>query len=154
MTYRRIISLDPGGSTGWAMRDKDGGISHGTFGPEEHHVELWSFLDFNTPAVIVCERFVYQRRELDKGVSLRLDSMEYIGLVKLFLGLRMSTQGELVLQTPSQAKHMWSDENLKRLGLWGKTPHSRDALRHLLYYLCVNADESETRMDLLTRGKK
>jgi hypothetical protein len=133
----KIMGIDPGGTTGLATYDMvDDHWEVWELGPEPHHWELHELLMFDT-ATVVCESFQYQRRELDKGVSLVLDSVEYIGIVKLVLG----GSQHLVFQTPAQgkvtAKNFWTDEKLKQLGLYEKTnsAHQRDAVGHILYYV-------------------
>jgi hypothetical protein len=97
--------------------------------------------------VIIYERFQYQRRELDKGVSLVLDSVEYIGIIKLcskrmHLDKGFAYKHQLVEQTPAQAKNFWTDDKLKKVGLYTSgSAHERDATRHLLYYLMQHGDK-------------
>lgn len=136
MVERKCIGVDPGGDTGWAIRDIDQTWRHGVFDEDDHHNQLWEFLyqeHFNKGAsigLIVCERFNYQRRPLDKGVSVEIISREYIGVVKLF------TQTYRVplymAQVPN--KDFFNDANLKKLGMWYGTQHERDAAAHLLWY--------------------
>lgn len=143
----RIIALDPGGTTGVATY-VDGEWEHFQIGPEEHHVQLYTFLGEFKPEVIIYERFMYQRRELTRGVSLNLDAVEYIGIVKLYY-LLVDWTIELVCQTPHQAKKFWTDDKLKTVGLYiTGAPHANDATRHLLYYLVVNRGERQWVMKL------
>jgi hypothetical protein len=147
----RIVALDPGGTTGVATytfetthEGEEGTWERNQLGPEEHHDSLEAFLDVYEPHTIVYERFNYQRRELDKGVSLRLDSVEYIGVIKLWHAKRFETV-TLVPHQPSQMNlfgggtgHDDGGEKLKKLGLYiPGAPHAMDATRHLMYYLVV-----------------
>ncbi len=144
--YRSILVFDPGGTTGvakyiWDTNSSIRDIETFSLGPGPHHDELWNCLNNNLPDIIVYERFQYQRRELDKGVSLVLDSVEYIGILKLFAKYIPPTYQPLPAsiheQTPSMAKNLWTDAKLHQLSLWRSSPHERDAVRHLLYYLTV-----------------
>jgi hypothetical protein len=85
---------------------------------------------------IVFERFVYQRRDLTKGVSLSLKSVEYIGVIRLYAAEHIGVS--LHMQTPAQAKNLWTDDKLRKLDLYHRSsPHIRDATRHMLYFLTV-----------------
>jgi hypothetical protein len=127
-----IISFDPGGSTGVAHYNmtKDEWYTW-TLGPNEHRVRLWEDLETYHFGHIVYETFLYQRRSVDKGVSLELISKEYIGIINLYAALyEVPVHG----QSPPQ-RMFWTDAKLKQLSLWGSTAHERDAVRHLLYFI-------------------
>jgi hypothetical protein len=145
----RVIALDPGTHTGVCIYDTKGSIFEVyTLGPEEHHLTLLQELQEFEPDHVVWERFQYQRRELTKGVSLVLDSREYIGIAKLYCQQHVAvTRHE---QTPAQAKNLWTDQKLKKLGLWEmtKSAHERDALRHMLYFLVVTRGDRSWVMKL------
>lgn len=135
---RRLIGLDPGGSTGWCVRLSDGAWAGGTFDEPNHHCKLFRHLldygvqtAFGSDPVIVCERFNYQRRDLEQGVSLILDSRNYIGVTELFSQMYSI---ELYMSQVAN-KNTWSDTNLKALGLYSLgSKHTRDAIRHCLWY--------------------
>lgn len=137
-----IVSLDPGGTTGIAIMEKSGSIRHLQLGPEKHHKALWCLLEELNPSVIVCEQFNYQRRELDKGVSLVLDSRNYIGVAELYD--QMGYDVELIMQNASEAKGFCDDRKMKAWGLDlpTKDRHAKDAYRHMIYY------------DIFRRGNK
>ena len=123
-----IIALDPGVTTGWSFYNNTRVLQSGEF--KGTHMEFFQLLEQWDPHTIVYERFLYQRR--DKVV---LYPVEVIGVVKLYTEVH-----DLLLfeQTPSQAKNLWTDGKLKKLGLWipGRG-HAMDATRHLLYHLVV-----------------
>ena len=128
----KIVALDPGVTTGWASRARDRYSTRQIIG--EHHVELWDALYNFEPQVVVCERFTYQRR--DKVI---LKSVEYIGVVTLYCE---QYGANLVMQTPSQAKNLWTDTKLKLVEQYKPNqPHANDAMRHLLYYETVYMKE-------------
>lgn len=143
----KVIALDPGGTTGYAIMtteaartDKEN--STWTFGELTggHHLALWDLLEAERPHYVIYERFQYQRRELDKGVSLVLVSVEYIGIIRLWLSMveRLGRPVYDICQTPAQAKNLWTDDKLEKVGLYTKgSAHIRDATRHLLYWLTV-----------------
>ncbi len=138
MNEMLLMALDPGGSTGWcfATRSDTGwsDIIYGTLDTAEHHDALWDMLDKIRPDVIVCENFNYRRNDIDKGVSVELVSREYIGIVKLWC--RKNRVSFVLQQPPDMA--LWSDDMLRRAGLWipGKgNRHARDAMRHFLFFV-------------------
>lgn len=130
----KIIALDPGGTTGWAMLIPTAStptILVGQIGPHEHHKDLWKFLTKEEPDVIVNEAFVYQKRD-----RVNLMSREYIGVAKLYHQL---TGTPFLQWTASEGKFFWTDKKLEQLGLLSrpldKFAHQNDATRHLLYYV-------------------
>jgi hypothetical protein len=151
----RVIALDPGGTTGVAIfqRTEHADLDNGTWERFElkpgHHRTLWELLTGGGPwTTVIWERFMYQRRELDKGVSLSLASVEYIGICKLYEDFH-EEDVTFVEQTPAQAKNLWTDNKLKTLGLYmASAPHANDATRHLLYWLTVNRGERQWVMKL------
>lgn len=176
MTDFRIISLDPGGTTGWAMftskyvKTKDlfapdseyvktfippGTWECGQIGPHEHHKDLYYFLIENwiEETYIVSESFEYRN---DSPAGLELVSREYIGIAKL---VAAQHRVGLYQQTASQGKvrnkptAFVKPSNLKKLNLWKPgQPHAMDAYGHLLYYMINSA--RILRTELLEAGWK
>jgi hypothetical protein len=140
----RIIAFDPGGTTGVAIYDTDTEREWTRFelGPKEHHAALWALLAEEVH--IVYETFDYQRRDVEFGVSLELISREYIGIIKLHREYleEGGVYVELHPQKPAQ-RMFWTDEKLKKLGLWVSSEHERDATRHLLYHLCFTLNDKK-----------
>jgi hypothetical protein len=153
---KRVLSLDPGGTTGWAAmsydsskpivlgRPTDGDWVVGQLGPHEHHLELRELLYKFPTATIVCESFEFrQYRQRD---NINLMSREYIGIVKLFGQERGGLKSTLpvVFQTAGAAKPFVTDEKLKIMGLWVPgQKHARDALRHMVTYLVRKEHRTE-----------
>ena len=124
----RILALDPGRTTGVAyFPDAD------EFHVEQRelpysHKALYNHLRLVNPDIIVCESFVYQRRD-----KVDLSPVEMIGVTKLYCERAGISYHE---QTPSQAKTFWTDKKIKTCGLWVPgNPHAIDAARHLLYFM-------------------
>jgi hypothetical protein len=139
-----IVAFDPGGTTGVASYDDQEEEWARTQLIGYHHKELWEWLLNHDPQVIIYERFMYQRRELTKGVSLNLDAVEYIGVLKLWEKMSSPLSPQLICQTPHQAKKFWDDNKLKTLNLYmAGAPHANDATRHLLYYLSFTRGEKD-----------
>lgn len=128
-----ILSLDPGGTTGYAIFHvekheepellRQGQIAGGLNGFLDFHWDVLEDIDFD---VIVCESFT-----LREGVyGANLDPVYIIGALE---ALYPTT--EIVYQSPA-LKKLCEDDRLKTMGLHvpGK-PHRNDAVRHLVVYL-------------------
>lgn len=141
-TLPSIMALDPGGTTGWAyFNSRRKFVKCGQLNGQ-HHWELINLfhleeVDYDITNEIVSESFQFRQfTGFDKS-KVELDSVEYIGVLKLYSQLN---DIPLHFQTASVAKHFVSDDKLKRLGWYSRTAgmvHARDALRHLLYRLIV-----------------
>lgn len=145
---KRVIALDPGGTTGVAavvydvpidVQEQEFTTLH--IGPHEHHADLWNKLYLFRPTKIVCESFEFRQNKQRDNINLM--SKEYIGLVKTFSAI---TNTPVVFQTAAIGKGFVSDEKLKAMGLWvpGKK-HAMDAMRHLITYLV----QKERRIELI-----
>src|SRR3954447_23572710 len=142
MTTLTVLALDPGGTTGWAMYraeqlyNIDGEPEFynelylcGQMGPEEHHQQLYHWLEHNHTSEyhVVYESFEYRNKSRE---GLVLISREYIGVIKLFDAERGGVV--LVKQGPSTAMAFVKDTHLKKLGVWDwRQVHAMDAYRHL-----------------------
>lgn len=145
----RILSFDPGGTTGWAFHelvlDKMTGaplVLGGQIGPGPHHLELWQLIMQYNPDVIVYEDFQYRikRDHKDDGsilpAGIVLDSVEYIGIIKLAANAKPLRGVKIWCQLPAHGKGFWTDDKLKRLGIHKSgAPHQNDAVRHLMHYI-------------------
>ena len=155
----KILAFDPGGTTGWTrvhlyprgqenssgarFEEADRSWDGGQFGPGPHHKALYKFLIMERPLHVVCESFQY--RVIQSGGAtmpgIRLDSVEYIGVIKLYCEL---TKTPLFLQTAGEVKPLWTDEKLKKLGLWARgEQHRRDAVRHALHHIITRLNRTE-----------
>jgi hypothetical protein len=156
----KILSLDPGGTTGWALYNSEvpeleSMFKCGQIGPEQHHEALWSLLVARTVDLIVCESFQY-RNGLDKA---ELISCEYIGIVMLFKAKHPHIR--VVFQTAAQGKvtktSFVKERHLEKLGLYvPRMKHAMDGYGHLLFYAINggNPDLAELRMKALEIGWK
>lgn len=164
------LGFDPGGTSGWGLynpNDEKGveKFTCGQLGPGPHHQDLWYHLQESRPQWrapdsqsklwIICESFQY-RNGLTKA---ELDSVEYIGIVKLFRLEHWNI--EIVFQTPGQGKitegSFVKKRHLQKLGLWSPgNKHAMDGYGHLLYYAINggNPDLAELRMWALETGWK
>lgn len=130
----RLVGIDPGGTTGWAVWENRH-LESFQFGPGPHHGVLWNNLagEFMKGSIIICEGFDPSDNPAAQAIS-----MEYIGVVKAACDIfRMS----LVIQ-PATFKEWASNHKLKRWGVrytnWFTYRHEADARRHILHYICHN----------------
>lgn len=149
-----ILSLDPGGTTGWAYRGKianEQKLVIGQLGEssQEHHLELEKLLTkYHAHAsandqrfVIVCERFQWRKEDSARG-KIELISKEYEGVISLY-GKKNDVL--VIKQNPAQAvgrTAFWGDSpegnsrmKLAKMYKAGRYVHANDALRHMLYYI-------------------
>lgn len=146
-SIKRIVSLDPGGTTGWVTWTSPAKgpeeFTCGQFGPDEHHKRLFSFLEDQHihQTVVVCESFEFrQNRQRD---NINLMSREYIGVTKLF---GQERNVPVVFQTAGAAKAFVTDQKIKAMGLWAPGyKHAMDAMRHLITYMV----QKQERYDLI-----
>lgn len=149
MTDTIITAFDPGGVTGVAtLYVNDNSIRRlelDQLGPEEHHLKLSKLLGLNITAnpsrhFIICERFDYRAYS---RAGLRLDSREYIGVIKQF-GQQYCVP--VVMQSAAQAKGFVKDEHIKRAGFYQPAKrHAMDAIRHLMYFV-INDEQFKSTM--------
>jgi hypothetical protein len=129
-----ILSLDPGVTTGFAIKFDNGEVKADQV--KCSHRAMYDMLVQLDPDEIVFERFTYQRR--DKVV---LWPVEVIGIIRLF-----AEQFEVPLfaQTPAQAMNLFTDDKIKAMDLWVPgLVHGMDAMRHLLYYMVITKGEKQ-----------
>jgi hypothetical protein len=140
---KRIIGLDPGGTTGVVIWTEGGWTTEPTsgppewfiihLGPEEHHEELYAMLEREhvSDTTVVCESFEFRQGKQRAGINLM--SREYIGVAKLFAQQRSDVT--FVLQTAATAKAFIDDKKLRVMGLYYPGHrHAMDAMRHVLTY--------------------
>jgi len=129
-----IMSIDPGGTTGWCVVQLPGFVA--TAGQCRSAVELIDVLDQHKPQVVVSEAFrLYPWRARNLSWN-SMPAAEIIGAVKTWCDKNSIEYCE----QPASSRQMVSKEWLQSSGLWTLTkgkPHARDAARHLLYY-CVS----------------
>lgn len=147
----RIVALDPGETTGWAVYNTSyilqppvpSGYNRWQFSEQEytgghiepektdHHNQLYNFLCMQLCRGLI---ILYEAYEGHSEIVETITA-EYVGVIKL-LGARKGNGGgvQLVRQRP-QVQEFWDDDKLKKLGVWipGRR-HAMSATRHLLHY--------------------
>lgn len=132
-----IVAFDPGFTTGVAFYNEWAEPDGPYWTSEVAGLKaLWNIIHEEAPYDrVVYESFLYQRRD---KVDLR--PVEAIGVIRLYCILSDIIP---VAQTPAHGKRFWTDDKIKKIGLWepGKV-HAMDALRHLLYYQAFQLNQT------------
>jgi hypothetical protein len=134
---RRILSLDPGVTTGYAAAyystDRLSiGVDEHVWTPRGLYDWLKVYLrESNAPTTIIYEGFEYRNKP---RTGLNLTPVELIGVIKIFKE-RHEPIVDFVMQSAASGKAFFSDDKLKVMGAYkpGKK-HGRDATRHLLQW--------------------
>jgi len=132
----RIVALDPGVTTGYAVGVVNDGLMTVTKTGQEvwSHQELWHQLHLAQPDAIVCESFEYRNSKQRAGLV--LFSCELIGIVHLYCSPSYkSPTAKLYMQSAAKGKSYYSNQHLQNSGVYVRgIPHGMDALRHLLHW--------------------
>lgn len=147
---RRIIAVDPGKMTGlssWSIDPGEEPVLNWTAEvDEEMFAQAIRYEFHNYPNLeFVCERFTITTETGKKSQA--PFSLELIGVLKQIMrdgGRQVST---LKLQSPRDAKSMFPNPALKKLGYWhkGGAGHALDSMRHGLLYM-VNTGWVQKRL--------
>lgn len=128
----RVIALDPGGTTGYAIAVLDDPRSFGFCYAQKKFDEagLSRLITQIHPHHIVCEDFEYRNKA---RAGLDLTPVKLIGVVNYLCQIM---RYELTMQKAAVGKGHFTDDRLKQLQVYQKgVPHGRDACRHLLHWL-------------------
>ena len=141
---RMILAVDPGKKSGITTFSYDKGsepllLASGEFLMEEYHrpiieaIQLAS--DREYALEIVCERFTINAQTIKNSQAPY--SIEQIGILKHLMLVNQIDPNTLLFQSPSDAKRMFDNGALKKLGYWhkGGEGHALDAMRHGLLRL-------------------
>jgi len=139
-----VIAVDPGKTTGLAVFSYEPGTEPVLKSSGEY--EVWRFVEelqgaillarsVNETAEIVCERFVINAQTIKNSQA--PFSIEQIGITKYVMYQHGIDPDRLIFQAPSDAKKMFPNDALRRLGYWtvGTAGHDKDAMRHGLLRL-------------------
>jgi hypothetical protein len=140
----RILAVDPGKATGIAVLDwftpleteprlvLSQECQMREFAPVIREVLSNSLLSESTELVIVCERFVINAATVRNTQAPY--SLEMIGVLKQIMLDYNLDPDALILQSPADAKSIFPNPALKKLGYWhkGDDGHANDAIRHAL----------------------
>lgn len=124
-----ILGVDPGGTTGLCVLSVEADRCivewSGQFEQEEAGQWIETWIHLNRVDAVAIERYTIAGRTLTR--SRQTAALELIGVTK-FLGWKHDVLVEL--QSPADAKNVWTDKRLREHGLQVNGVHARDALRH------------------------
>lgn len=149
-----ILSVDPGKASGLAVFSYTRGeepelIASGEYEMREYHkpiTETFMAAQSNrTEVAVVCERFTINAQTVRNSQA--PFSLEQIGILKHLMLVNGYDPDDIVFQSPSDAKKMFNNANIKKLEYWhkGGAGHALDAIRHGLLY-CVKNGWTPTRL--------
>lgn len=128
-----ILAVDPGATCG---------LSTGVVHWQCPAAEIQATLRQVGPTVVVCESFKVRRK------ATAIDALEVVQDVRTWC---KHYEVPLRLQSPSTGKTFWTNDKLKKLGLYLRgQPHAMDALRHWLYYVTFTIGD-KTYLDKLAQ---
>lgn len=140
---RLVIAVDPGKTTGFAVITYDTAptlISSSELSQFEFADVLAQTLssigNHGADSVdVVCERFVINAQTVKNSQA--PFSLEQIGILKYLVYKNNLDPEKIYFQSPSDAKKLFPNEALKKLGMWhkGGGGHALDAMRHGLLRL-------------------
>lgn len=144
MTQRLILSIDPGKASGICLFSFDGATDpellwSGEYQQSEYAKPIREAIAMSVmngiKLDIVCERFTINAQTVRNSQAPY--SLEQIGILKqclMDIGISPET---IIFQSPADAKAMFTNEKLKKLGYWhkGGEGHALDAIRHAVLRL-------------------
>jgi len=139
-----VLSIDPGKASGVALLSWDGADSNPNIllskevQPEEFAIPVETLLNSyrNEDSLsVVCERFTINAQTVRNSQAPY--SLEQIGVLKHLCRTNMYDPERIIFQSPADAKAMFPNEALKKVGAWhvGGEGHANDAIRHALLRL-------------------
>ena len=142
-----ILAVDPGKKSGIASFTYTKGeapelVDSGEYMFEDYHVPILNALRnariFEAEIAVVCERFTINAQTVKNSQAPY--SLEQIGILKYLVDSEGLDIDKIVFQSPSDAKRMFPNDALKKLGYWhkGGEGHALDAMRHGLLYAVKN----------------
>lgn len=119
------------------MRVEDASVTSGEDDFDSFVLRADTWLDhYRDRVAVVGERFIINQATVTNTQAPW--SLEVIGAVR-YMCVKYGC-GELVLQNPSDAKKLVTNDIIKKLGWWtkGTAGHDKDALRHLATFALKN----------------
>lgn len=127
-----VISVDPGETVGWALWVDGELLDQGEYEWEEFLERLEELLQSGKVEVVVMEDYRLREKASKAMINSRFLTVQVIGVVKW---LAKKHDVPVYLQLPALAKQFWDNDKLKKIGYYEKgIRHSRDAVRHGLYF--------------------
>ena len=135
----KILSLDPGETTGWAVFENGELLAAGqldTSAIEQSAAVIQSLIKIHTPAIVVYEDYRVYGWKADAHSWAALHTPQLIGAIKTICSLLSIPTHTQMAQV---AKQFCTDTKLKEWGMYQKgLKHARDAIRHGCYFILFN----------------
>jgi hypothetical protein len=139
-----VLSVDPGKASGIVLMSWNGldlvpnVILSKEVQPEEFALVVETSLNSlkgDENLTVVCERFTINAQTVRNSQAPY--SLEQIGVLKHLCREAGYSVDDIVMQSPADAKAMFPNEALKKVGTWhvGGEGHANDAMRHALLRL-------------------
>jgi hypothetical protein len=135
-----ILSVDPGKASGIALlkwsevKEEKPVIDFSVeVGPEAFAQMIdVGLMNVHANFHVVCERFTINAQTVRNSQAPY--SLEQIGVLKHLCRVKGYNPESIIFQSPADAKNMFPNEALKKVGIWhkGGEGHANDALRHAL----------------------
>ena len=143
-----LLALDPGHTCGYCVFVDGEMTSCGQVefvterkGSNEGHIvwyKIWELFDVVAPDMVVFEDYRVYQHKLERHSFSPVLTLRIIGGIELLCAMRNI---KTFSQMANTAKGFVSDEKLKDWGFFGKAQrHSRDSIRHAIYFLLFNKD--------------
>jgi hypothetical protein len=143
MDVKYVLAVDPGKTTGisfLSLNNEPALLSSGEYQPDEfarpvRDTFAWCAAN-NVEFDVVCERFIINAQTVRNSQA--PFSLEQIGALKQIMRDHdVDPDTKLVFQSPSDAKKMFPNDALRKVGTWhvGGGGHANDSIRHGLLRL-------------------
>lgn len=144
-----LLCIDPGETTGYAVFEKAKLASYGqietiTSDGEPRWTYLHKLFRDIKPSHVVCEDYRVYGHKLERHANSKVVTLRLIGGLDFMCWNDERSPNETLLSVPihyqmaAQAKGFVTDQRLKDWGFWKEgMKHSRDAIRHGIYFLVI-----------------
>ena len=151
-----VLAVDPGKASGiCTFSIADGGDpvleKSGEYQMKEYHTPIYETIKYaqsmQIKLEVVCERFIINAQTVRNSQAPY--SLEQIGVLKHLCRVRNYDPESIIFQSPADAKAMFPNEALKKIGTWhvGGEGHANDAMRHALLRLVKTGWVPRTLLD-------
>lgn len=133
----KAFTIDPGNTTGgaiWVFNDT-GLYELQTVDEYKTRESLYQVLEDNKFDVIIYEAFRLYANKATAQIGSDFEAAQIIGVIK-YLAEKQKTPA---IEQMASTKAFWSNDRLKKMGLYVTSDHRRDSIRHFLnwYYFTI-----------------
>lgn len=127
----RILALDPGETTGWAVFEDQSLVACGQLKVGDLNT-LFAVVRESRANVVVIESYRVYEHRAQQHIGSEVVTIQYIGILKL---AAEQLHLPIVMQAAWQGKQFQTDEKLREWGLYQVAhKHANDAIRHGCYF--------------------